>query len=78
MADTDFDVEDTIDPLEKMLEARAAEARRRAASPSRTRCEECDDAIPERRREALPGVRLCVYCQDHLDRRAGPRSRPND
>lgn len=78
MADTDFDVEDTIDPLEKMLEARAAEAKLRASRPSRTRCEECDDTIPEPRRKALPGVRLCVYCQDHLDRRSNLRTRGDD
>lgn len=78
MADTDFDVEDTSDPLEKMLEARVAEAKLRASLPSRTRCEECDDKIPELRRAALPGVRLCVYCQEHLDRRSHPRTRGDD
>ena len=78
MADTDFDVEDTIDPLEKMLEARAAEARMRALQPSRTRCEECDDAIPEPRRLVLPGVRLCVHCQEYLDRSASRRMAADD
>ena len=78
MADTDFDVEDTIDPLEKVLEARAANARLRARQPSRTRCEECDDTIPEPRRLALPGVRLCVHCQEYLDRTARRRMADDD
>ncbi|GAB2501347.1 DksA/TraR family C4-type zinc finger protein [Arenimonas alkanexedens] len=35
--------------------------------PSLSRCEECDDPIPEARRQALPGVRLCVPCQSARD-----------
>ena len=39
-----------------------------AQGPGRTRCEECDSAIPEARRKAVPGVRLCVACQEQRDR----------
>ncbi len=35
--------------------------------PSRERCAECDEPIPERRREAIPGVQLCVECQSERD-----------
>ena len=38
---------------------------------SLTRCESCDEAIPEARRKALPGVRLCVDCQELHDREHG-------
>ena len=69
MSDTDFDVEDGLDPMERIMENRLAEAQARARLTSRTRCEECDEAIPEARREAVPGVRLCVYCQTHADAR---------
>lgn len=41
------------------------------AGPSRARCEECDEPIPEARRKAVPGVRLCVSCQEALDRDQG-------
>lgn len=34
---------------------------------SLTRCEECENAIPEARRKAVPGVRLCVSCQSVHD-----------
>ena len=35
---------------------------------SRSRCDDCDEPIPEARRQALPGVRLCVRCQGERDR----------
>lgn len=35
--------------------------------PGKTRCQECDDPIPEARRKAIPGVRLCVACQSELE-----------
>lgn len=35
---------------------------------SLSRCEECDDSIPEARRQQVPGVRLCVPCQTRLER----------
>lgn len=34
---------------------------------SLTRCEQCDEPIPEARRRAVPGVRLCTNCQSSLD-----------
>lgn len=46
-------------------------ARARSRLPtgaSRTRCEDCDEPIPDARRHAMPGVRLCVACQDAADR----------
>ena len=67
MSDTDFDVEDGLDPMEKIMEERLAAARVRATLTSRERCEECDEDIPEARRKAVPGVRLCIYCQTHAD-----------
>ena len=69
MSDTDFDVEDGLDPMERIMEERLAAARLRATLKSRARCEECDEEIPEARRRAVPGVRLCVYCQTHADAR---------
>ena len=56
-----------MDPFEMQLEARAAEARRRAAGRSRLTCVDCEDEIPEARRLALPGVTLCVDCRSLLD-----------
>tara|TARA_R110001606_G_scaffold346892_3_gene495976 strand:+ start:91953 stop:92219 length:267 start_codon:yes stop_codon:yes gene_type:complete len=35
---------------------------------SLTRCEECDEKIPEARQKAIVGVRLCVNCQSALDK----------
>jgi len=67
MSDTDFDVEDGLDPMEKVMEGRLAEARLRATLTSRKHCEECDEEIPEARRRAVSGVRKCVYCQAHAD-----------
>ena len=67
MSDTDFDVEDGLDPMERIMEERLAAARLRATLKSLARCEECDEEIPEARRAAVPGVRLCVYCQQHAD-----------
>lgn len=59
-------VQDQIDStVEDALE------RARSSLPqgeSLTRCEECDEPIPEARRKALPGVRLCVHCQSERDR----------
>ena len=74
MSDGDFDVEDMTDPFEKQLEARAAAAQERSRLESLSRCEECDEPIPERRRTALPGVRLCVECQHHRDADAARRA----
>ena len=34
---------------------------------SLTRCQVCEDKIPEARRKAVPGVRLCVACQAELE-----------
>lgn len=41
---------------------------------SLTRCEECDEAIPEARRKAIPGVRFCVQCQTSFDEQQESRS----
>ena len=68
MSDDEFDVEDFDDPFERLLEARAAEARRRAELVSLSECEECGSEIPLARRKAIPGVRLCVECRAAYDR----------
>lgn len=47
-------------------EARVREHRARmheqGQSPSRTRCAECDEPIPEARQRAVPGVQFCMDC----------------
>lgn len=55
---------------ERMLAAQLDNqlGRHRPQGMSLSRCEECDDAIPEARRQQVPGVRLCVPCQTHLER----------
>lgn len=44
---------------------------------SRTRCIECDHAIPAARQKALPGVQLCVGCQTEQDAQAKNHSSYN-
>ncbi|MFV2031097.1 MAG: DksA/TraR family C4-type zinc finger protein [Gammaproteobacteria bacterium] len=44
---------------------------------SLSRCEECDQAIPEARRRAIPGVRLCIGCQSELDQQQAKHSSYN-
>jgi len=74
VSDDDFDVEDFDDPFQRMLEARAEEARLRATLPSLTECEECGEEIPPARRELIPGVRLCVECRNAADRASARRA----
>lgn len=62
--------------VQEQIDATIEEAIERARSrlprgESRSRCEQCDLAIPEARRQAIPGVRLCVQCQETLDRESG-------
>ncbi|MBI2398343.1 MAG: DksA/TraR family C4-type zinc finger protein [Xanthomonadales bacterium] len=59
-------VQDQIDATVKDAVERARS--RLAKGPSRARCEDCGESIPEARRKAVPGVRLCVTCQDTADR----------
>lgn len=59
-------VQDQIDATVKDAVERARS--RLAKGPSRARCAECGESIPEARRKAVPGVRLCVPCQDVADR----------
>ncbi len=59
--------------VQDQIDATVSDAIRRARSrlhegPSLSRCEDCDESIPEPRRLAIPGVRLCVSCQDQRDR----------
>ncbi len=59
--------------VQDQIDATVGDAVQRARArlgkgPGRTRCEECDAAIPPARREAVPGVRLCVACQEEHDR----------
>jgi len=57
----DGDVQEQIDAS---VQDAVEQARRRLpAGESRTRCEMCEEPIPEARRKAVPGVRLCVQCQ---------------
>ncbi len=58
--------------VQDQIDATVADAVQRARSqlangPGLTRCEECDELIPEARRAAVPGVRLCVQCQQARD-----------
>mgnify|MGYP006149480383 CR=1 FL=1 len=58
--------------VQDQIDATVKDAIKRARSqlptgPGLSRCEECDDPIPEARRQALPGVRLCVPCQAARD-----------
>lgn len=58
--------------VQDQIDATVEDAVKRARSklqtgPGLTRCEECDELIPEARRLAVPGVRLCVACQEALD-----------
>lgn len=60
--------------VQDQIDASVADAVEKARSrlpsgASLSRCEECDEAIPEARREAIPGVRLCVACQQLEDER---------
>ena len=34
---------------------------------SLSRCEKCDEQIPQARRDAVLGVRLCIACQAEFD-----------
>ena len=58
--------------VQEQIDATVDDAIARARSqlrqgPGLSRCEECDEAIPEARRRAVPGVRLCVACQQAHD-----------
>lgn len=58
--------------VQEQIDATVDDAIARARSqlrqgPGRSRCEECDEVIPEARRRAVPGVRLCISCQQALD-----------
>lgn len=66
-----MDIIDRANDMSDWLLAKqlAAQTGHRSAAPSRHRCEECDDPIPEARRVALPGVTLCVDCQTLLEKR---------
>ncbi len=56
--------------IDASVESEVARARARLGSgPSLTRCEDCDDEIPEARRRAVAGVRRCVRCQAEDDQR---------
>lgn len=59
--------------VQEQIDAGVADAVKRARSrlgngESRTRCEACEEPIPEARRKALPGVRLCVACQTEMEK----------
>ena len=59
--------------VQEQIDAGVADAVKRARSrlgngESRTRCEVCEEPIPEARRKALPGVRLCVACQTEMEK----------
>ena len=58
---------------ERMLAAQLDSqlGRSRPQGMSLSRCEECDDVIPEARRQQVPGVRLCIDCQEVEERRHG-------
>ena len=65
--------------VQDQIDATIEDAVRRARSEmprgeSLTRCEACDNTIPQARREAIPGVRLCVGCQSELDKQQVSRS----
>lgn len=58
--------------VQEQIDASIADAVERARvrlnqGPSRERCEDCDEPIPEARRQALPGVTRCVACQSEVD-----------
>lgn len=57
------------DQIDATVEDAVKHAREQLPSgDSLTRCEECDEKIPEPRRQAVPGVRLCIGCQTELDK----------
>ena len=58
-------VQDQIDATVEDAVKRARDNLPRGESLSR--CEACNNAIPEARRDAIPGVRLCVTCQAEHD-----------
>ncbi|MEQ4540593.1 MAG: DksA/TraR family C4-type zinc finger protein [Billgrantia sp.] len=60
--------------VQEQIDSTIEDALQRARSElprgvSLTRCEECEEPIPQARREAMPGVRLCIACQNERDKR---------
>lgn len=65
--------------VQDQIDATVADAIKRARSqmqrgPGRTRCEACEELIPQARRDAVPGVRLCVSCQEAADAKQTSRA----
>jgi phage/conjugal plasmid C-4 type zinc finger TraR family protein len=58
--------------VQEQIDASVEDGVKRARSKlpqgeSLSRCEDCDETIPEARRVAIPGVRRCVNCQESHD-----------
>lgn len=65
--------------VQEQIDASVADEVARARSrllrgASLTRCQDCDEPIPEARRRAVPGVRRCVSCQAEVDAEQGHSS----
>jgi len=59
--------------VQDQIDASVGDAVKRARSllpegQGPSRCENCEEPIPEARRKAIPGVRLCIHCQAELEK----------
>lgn len=65
-----MDIIDTAAEIEELQRNAALSAHRlNRNAVSATRCEECDEELPEARRNAYPGCTMCVSCLSELELR---------